>query len=80
MTEIKAKGTVIFLTSIIEEHSTKRRIICTGSAYKLDISEIIENDYDVIFRKDEAVIIDRDGNSKLIAKRHGGLYYIHEDY
>ncbi|KMQ86259.1 retrovirus-related gag-pol polyprotein [Lasius niger] len=83
-TEIKAKGTAIFSTNVFG----KRTNIKLSDALHvpdlrtnlLSVGKITENDYNVIFRKDQAKVIDRNGNVKLVAKRRDGLYYVHEDY
>lgn len=44
----------------------------------LSIAKITDNNFEVTFKKDHAVVIDRDGNVKLRADRVDNLYYLRE--
>jgi len=43
------------------------------------VSKITDNGYDVIFKKENATVIDRNGDVKLIAKRRGELCYVYQN-
>jgi len=44
----------------------------------LSVSKIINRNHEVIFKKDRAIIQDRQGKTKMITDRIGYLYYIRE--
>lgn len=82
-TEIKGKGTATFVT----KSSGKTARIQLNDALHvpdlrtnlLSVGKITESNYDVIFRKDAAVIVDQNGNVKMKAEKFEGLYFIHKD-
>lgn len=82
-TEIKARGTAIFTTNVIEKQSNIRLKdtlhVPDLRTNLISVSKITDNGHDVIFKKDIATITDRNGDVKMIAKRRGGLYYVHQN-
>jgi len=44
----------------------------------MSVSKIVDKDYNVIFNKDHAIIQDSKGDVKMIAERHGDLFYVRE--
>jgi len=44
----------------------------------MSVSKIVDKDYNVIFNKDRAIVQDLKGDVKMIAERHGDLFYVRE--
>ena len=82
-TEIKARGTVVFSTNNAGKQS-KIRLNDTLHVPDLrtnllSVGKITENNYDVIFRKNTAYVVDYDGKIKMEAKKINGLYFVREN-
>lgn len=84
-TDIKSKGNVKFVARIGKQnvnvnlsdvyHVTDLRMNL------LSVAKIVDQGNKVIFKKEEAVVIDEcDGRVKLIAKRRNGLFYVDEEF
>jgi len=82
-TEIKARGTAIFSTDVLEKQNNIRLKdilhVPDLRTNLISVSKITDNGYDVIFKKENATVIDRNGDVKLIAKRRGELYYVYQN-
>lgn len=82
-TETTARGTVSIITDV---NGDKKRVKLINVLHVLDLREnllsvvkITDRNLDVTFRKDHAVVIDREENVKLRADRIGNLYYLSKD-
>ena len=82
-TKIKSRGTVVFSTNIAGRRSKIRLNnalhVPDLRTNLLSVGKITENNYDVIFRKNMAHVVDHNGKIKMIAEKINGLYFVREE-
>lgn len=78
-TEIKAVGTISITTDV---DGDKRRVSLSDvpdfRENWLSVAKITNKGFEVVFKQDSAVVVDRSGNVKLCANRIGNLYFLSE--
>lgn len=81
-TTAKAKGTAHLIAATkngkVDVNINNALLVKDLRTNLLSVSKITQNDREVVFRKNEAVIRDLDGNVKLTADRIEDLYYLRE--
>lgn len=81
-TQITGEGTARLNTNVHGQsrsiHLENTQLILDLRMNLLSVAKITEHDYDVVFDKHKGLVIDQDGNVKLIANKTNGLYIVKE--